>query len=312
MPLRIGTRNSALALVQAGWVADRLGDDVEIVEVTTAGDRGQAVSDKSRWVSTLEVALLAGEVDVAVHSAKDVPGELADGLALIAVPTRVDPADALIGYGSLAAVPSGARVGTSSLRRAAQLRTLRPDLEVRELRGNVPTRLAKLDAGEVDALILAAAGLVRLGLGDRIGARLGEFVPAPGQGSLVVEARAGDTATRARFHPALHDVGAGMELAAERALAQTLGASCHTPMGARAIGPGGAGAPAISGGSDGRRRLAHVELTGWVGLPDGSEWISDRAVGTPEDAARAVAEAMLAVGAGDLLARAARMEEATP
>jgi hydroxymethylbilane synthase len=323
MPLRIGTRSSALALHQARWVADRLGGDSEIVAVTTAGDRGEAVADKSRWVSALEAALLAGEVDVAVHSAKDVPGELADGLELIAVPTRVDPADALVGCAGLAELPSGARVGTSSLRRAAQLRSARPDLSVCELRGNVPTRLAKLEGGEVDALILAAAGLLRLGLEERIGGRLSGFVPAPGQGSLAVEARAGDTATRMRFLPALHDVGAGMELAAERALARALGASCHTPMGALARGVGArghaapvrVGAGAAGGGEADARagvdhvRLGHVHLTGWVGLPDGSEWITDSAVGTPEEAARTVAEAMLAVGAGDLLARAAGIAE---
>ena len=296
MSLRIGTRGSALALVQARWVAERVGPDAEIVEITTVGDRGAGIGDKSRWVSTLEAALLNGDVDVAVHSAKDVPGELGDGLELIAVPGRKDPFDALVGFGSLAAVPEHARVGTSSLRRAAQLRALRPDLELLEVRGNVPTRLAKLEHGQVDALILGAAGLLRLGLEDRIGCRLTELVPAPGQGALTVEARADDAETRRRFQPAVNDVGAEMQLTAERALARALNASCHTPMGAWA-GHHRDGAP---------RRLGHVELTGWVGLPDGSEWISDTAVGTPEEVAAAVAERMIAVGARDLLARAER------
>src|SRR5438105_7963208 len=142
--MRIGTRGSALALAQAGWVAERLGSDAELVTVTTSGDRGTAIGDKSRWVSELERALLDGEIDLAVHSAKDVPAELADGLELVAIPERADARDAICGAPSLAALAKGARVGTSSLRRAAQLRAARSDLDIVAVRGNVDTRLRKL------------------------------------------------------------------------------------------------------------------------------------------------------------------------
>jgi hydroxymethylbilane synthase len=158
LTLRIGTRGSALALAQAGWVAERLPGAAELVVLTTSGDAGRGPADKSRWVDAIERALLAGEVDLAVHSAKDVPGDLAAGTAIVAVPPREDPRDVLIG--DLAA---GGRVGTASLRRRAQLLAWRADLEVTELRGNVDTRLRKWRDGEVDALVLARAGLVRLG-----------------------------------------------------------------------------------------------------------------------------------------------------
>ncbi|MEA2294867.1 MAG: hydroxymethylbilane synthase, partial [Solirubrobacteraceae bacterium] len=156
-PLRIGTRGSALALAQARWVADRLGVETEIVTLKTSGDRGEGPSDKSRWVDTIERALLGGEVARAVHSAKDVPGELAPGTAIVAVPERGDPADRLIGD---VGAP-GARVGTASLRRRAQLLAWREDLDVADLRGNVETRLRKWRDGQVDGLVLAAAGLAR-------------------------------------------------------------------------------------------------------------------------------------------------------
>src|SRR5580658_4390689 len=146
--IRVGTRGSALALVQARWVADRLGDQAELVTVTVAGDRGDAVGDKSRWVSELERALLEDEVDLAVHSAKDVPSELAPGLELVAIPERADARDAICGAPSLGSLAPGARVGTSSLRRAAQIRAVRSDLDVVPVRGNVDTRLRKLADGE--------------------------------------------------------------------------------------------------------------------------------------------------------------------
>jgi len=191
--LRLGTRGSALALAQARWAAERLGGSVEIVEITTAGDVDRAAGDKSRWTGALERALLDGEIDLAVHSAKDVPGELAEGTEIVAVPPRADPRDVLVGVSSLDGLPRGARVGTSALRRRAQLLAVRPDLEVVELRGNVDTRLRKLAAGEVDALVLAAAGLARLGRDDVVATALeGDvFVPAPGQGFLAVQARTG-------------------------------------------------------------------------------------------------------------------------
>jgi hydroxymethylbilane synthase len=277
VPLRVGTRGSALALVQARWVAERLGPDVEIVEITTAGDRGAGLGDKSRWISALESALLDGSVDVAVHSAKDVPGELAKGTVLAAVPERADVADVLIGE-------LGPRVGTASLRRAAQLRALDPDLEFVEVRGNVPTRLAKLDAGLVNGLVLARAGLDRLGLGDRVG-RVLDLVPAPGQGALALQTRI----DRAGEVAGLSDLDALACVSAERAVAAALGASCETPMGAVAR----------------RSGESELEVTAWVGLPDGSEWIRDTVTGRPESVADELAGRMAAVGAIELLARAA-------
>jgi hydroxymethylbilane synthase len=190
--IRLGTRGSALALAQANLVAAALADEVELVTITTSGDRGEGLNDKSRWTSALEAALLAGEIDIAVHSAKDVPGELADGTAIAAIPVRAGTLDALCGFADFASIVPGARVGTSSIRRTAQLRAKRDDIEIVELRGNVDTRLRKLADGEVDALVLAEAGLTRLGRESDIGCLLSEFVPAPGQGALLVQARAGD------------------------------------------------------------------------------------------------------------------------
>jgi hydroxymethylbilane synthase len=273
-PLRVGTRGSALALIQARWVAERL-PGAEIVEITTSGDRARGVGDKSRWVDTIEAALVAGEIDLAVHSAKDVPGELAEGCELAATPPRAAAGDVLIGTWG-----DGARVGTSSLRRRAQLLSVRPDLEVVELRGNVDTRLRKLDAGEVDAVVLAAAGLERLGV-ERAGEAL-DFVPAPGQGTLALEIRADDHHTRASID-SLNHAPTFAALRAERAAVRVLEASCHTPVGIHA--------------QDGTIR-------GFVGLPDGSAWVADEVAG--EDGEE-LARRMLAAGAGALLAQAEAM-----
>jgi hydroxymethylbilane synthase len=272
--IRLGTRGSALALAQARWVAERLGGDAQLVEITTAGDLARDLGDKSRWTGALEQALLAGEIDVAVHSAKDVPIELAPGTAIVAVPAREDPRDVLVGAASLEVLPAGARVGTSALRRRAQVLAQRPDLQVVELRGNVDTRLRKLAAGEVDALVLAAAGLARLGRDDVAAAPL-PFVPAPGQGCLLLQA-ARDVAL-----PAVDDPAARAALAAERAVAAALGASCRTALGVHAAG--------------GRVRA-------WAGLPDGSEWLADEAAG-----AAPLVERLLTAGAAGLLARAEAM-----
>ena len=286
--VRIGTRGSALAMAQAQLVADALGGG-ELVEVVTSGDRSAPVGDKSRWVKELEQALLDGDVDLAVHSAKDVPGELANGLEIVGVPARADPRDALCGAESLESLPSGARVGTSSLRRQAQLCAARPDLDVVAMRGNVDTRLRKLAAGEVDAIVLARAGLERLGRAEETGATLDAalFVPAPGQGTLALEARSGDEAVRAAAAQ-VTDRQALACLAAERALTAALGASCHTPIGAHA--------QALPGGV--------LELRAFVGAPDGSAWVRDRLEGSadqPEVLGRRVGERLLAAGAGDLL-----------
>jgi hydroxymethylbilane synthase len=275
--IRVGTRGSALALAQAAWVGERLGASYELVTISAAGPAG----DKSRWVSALEEALLADEIDIAVHSAKDVPAELPEGLALVAIPAREDPRDGICGASSLSALPSGARVGTSSLRRAAQIRALRSDVEVVEVRGNVDTRLRKLALGECDALVLAVAGLERLGRRDAIDGVLDELVPAAGQGALAVEARPGRVSV-----DGLADAEATVCVLAERALTRALGASCNTPVGAwaRAVGDGD-----------------EFELTAWVGRPDGSAWISDRLRGVSDGLGARVAERLLAVGAAELL-----------
>jgi len=276
--VRLGTRGSALALAQAELVARALGG-AQVVPITTAGDRDRARGDKERWVKELELALLAGEVDLAVHSAKDVPAQLPEGLELVGAPPRADPYDALVGASSLPALAAGARVGTASLRRAAQLRALREDLEVVELRGNVDTRLRRLADGEVDAAVLAAAGLARLGRAEAAGAVLDQLVPAPGQGVIALEARTGDEAARDAAQ-SITDPATWSALGAERALVRALDASCHTPLGVHA--------------TDGVVRS-------FVGLPDGSEWLRDEAP-AEEAAAR-----LLSAGATDLLRRAEEM-----
>ena len=276
--IRVGTRGSALALAQARWVAERLDDETELVTVASDGKQG----DKSRWVSGLERALLEDRVDVAVHSAKDVPAELANGLCLAAIPAREDSRDGICGAGGLTDLARGARVGTSSLRRAAQLRALRDDLDVVDVRGNVDTRLHKLAEGQFDALVLAVAGLRRLGH-DPDGI-LDELVPAAGQGALAIEARTDDEHVRT-YTWALVDADASACVLAERELTRRLEASCNTPVGAHAR-------PLADGA---------IELRGWVGRPDGSAWISDRLTGDPATLGAAAAERMLAVGAGEML-----------
>ena len=292
--LRIGTRGSVLALAQARGVAAALGEDAELVTIVTAGDANRSHGDKSRWTGALEAALLAGDIDLAVHSAKDVPGELAPGTALVAAPRRADPLDVLVGERRLDLVREGSRVGTSALRRRAQLLAVRPDLVVLELRGNVDTRLRKLAAGEADVLVLAAAGLERLQRrGEAGGALMGDvFVPAPGQGIVAVQAREGAPAA---------DVAAAVShartlacLGAERAAVRELEATCHTPVGiyARFVTEG-------------------LRVSGFVGLPDGSAWIVDEltvpADADSEDAGAEVARRMLAAGAADLLRDAEAM-----
>lgn len=279
--IRVGTRGSALALVQATWVGERLGAEYELVTITASGP----VDDKSRWVSELERALLARDIDLAVHSAKDVPAELAGGLSLVAIPAREDPRDAICGAPSLGALAAGARVGTSSLRRAAQIRAARSDVEVVEVRGNVDTRLGKLARGEYDALVLAVAGLHRLGRGDVVDGVLDELVPAAGQGALALEARDGEFSVDG-VAGGLVDADATACVLAERELTRALGASCNTPVGAyaRVVGTGG-----------------ELELTAWVGRADGSAWISDRLWGAASGLGARVADRLLASGAAELL-----------
>jgi hydroxymethylbilane synthase len=289
--IRLGTRGSALALAQARLVATALGDDVELVPIATSGDRPRsAVADKSRFVKEIEEALLAGEVDLAVHSAKDVPSELPDGLSIVGVPARADPYDALCGAPSLGELPPGAAVGTSSLRRRAQLLALRPDLDVRDLRGNVDTRLRSLAEGDFAAIVLAQAGLERLGRAAG-GSRLQELVPAPGQGCLALEARSDDAAVAAAAG-ALTDRAALACLTAERALVEGLGATCRTPIGAHAEPADGA-----------------LRIRAFAGLPDGSHWIRDvheGDPGSPAELGRAVARRLEAAGAREVLEAAER------
>ncbi len=318
--MRLGTRGSALALAQARWVAalleaapgspDTPATAVEVVVIATSGDRASAASakttstagdaadlaDKSRWVLELEAALHADEIDLAVHSAKDVPGELGEGLELLGAPARADVEDVLCAnVGSLDELPAGARVGTGSVRRTAQLRAVRDDLSVVAIGGNVDTRLRRLGEGAFHALILARAGLQRLDCEAEIGFILdpARFVPPPGQGTLALEGRVEDEAVRKAVE-AITDKDTFACLRAERALAQTLGASCHTPLGAWAR-PAGCGC---------------LELRAWVGLPDGSAWLSDELVGgfyEPETLGRRVGERMVLAGAGELLQRAEEM-----
>jgi hydroxymethylbilane synthase len=287
--IRIGTRGSALAVAQASWVAAQLGE-TELVTITTSGDRGEALGDKSRWTSALEAALLGGEIDLAVHSAKDVPGELAGGTVVAAIPGRQDPRDVICGATAITSLGSGARVGTSSIRRAAQLRALREDIQIVELRGNVDTRLRKLEQGEADAIVIAYAGLIRLGRGAEADCVLGELVPAPGQGALLVQARAGDNPTLTAIAP-VNDESAERCVIAERALASSLNASCSTPLGASAV-------PAS--GND-------VTLRAWIGLPDGSHWIQDELTAPHDQVGAQTAERMTAAGARELLKQAERM-----
>jgi len=298
--MRIGTRRSALALAQAELVAGMLGEwggseSIEIVPMLTGGDSGAGAADKSRWVAELEQALLDGRIDLAVHSAKDVPGELAAGTALLGVPSRAPAEDVLCGAAELAALAPGARVGTSSLRRVAQLRAAREDLEVVPLRGNVDTRLAKLADREerLDAIVLARAGLVRLGREGEAGGSLDpdRFVPAPGQGALALQGRSDDERAR-EAAAAISDEPSLRNLRAERALATALSADCNTPLGAHAAHLGDEG----------------LRLRAWVGLPDGSAWAADELcgeAGDPEALGAAVAARLRSVGAEDLL-RAAR------
>jgi hydroxymethylbilane synthase len=290
--LRLGTRGSALALAQAEAVAKAIGG-AEIVPVKTRDSAPGAGGDKARFVRELEQALLDGEVDLAVHSAKDLPTDLPDGLEIAGVPERADPRDAYVGtVGRLGDVPEGSRIGTSSLRRRAQLLALRPDLDVAEVRGNVDTRLTKLEAGEFDGLLLAAAGLMRLGRAEEIAFMLeiAEFVPAPGQGALAIEARHSENrpVTAAQ---SITDRGSLGTLSAERALVAALDASCNTPLGACAT----------------LERGGRMRLRAFCGLPDGSEWVRDEIeedASDPEGIAAALAERLLAAGAGDILARA--------
>jgi hydroxymethylbilane synthase len=288
--IRIATRGSALALAQARQVAEMLGGG-ELVEVSSDGEPG----DKGRFVRGVERALLEGEAEIGVHSAKDLPIEMAGGLAIAAVPPREDAADAWIGVGSsLDDVPEGARVGTASLRRRAQLLAARPDLRVEDLHGNVDTRLRKLVEGGLDAIVLAVAGLRRLGRNEEIGFAIPaeQMTPASGQGALVLQVRADDEQPAAAA-ASIGDAVALRELSAERTAVAMLEADCTSPIGVRARASG-----------------ERIEIEAFVGLPDGSEWIRDRIEGDasePEGLGRLLAERLLGAGAREILDRAEEM-----
>lgn len=301
MPLlRLATRESALALWQTEHVAARLralhpGLDVELVPMTTRGDQIldralAAVGGKGLFLKELEVAMLEDRADAAVHSLKDVPMVLDGPFALPAILERADPFDAFVSnrHASFDALPPGARVGTSSLRRQAQIRALRPDLKLVDLRGNVNTRLAKLDAGQYDAIILACAGLQRLGFDARIRERLTppRLLPAVAQGAIAIECREGDDAT-ARLLRGLDDGTTRVCVEAERAMNRALHGSCHVPVA-------------------GFAQLLNEKLLlrGAVGDVASGRMVRAEAKGSaadPEGLGQRVAEALLAQGAGELL-----------
>jgi len=299
--LRIATRKSALALWQANHVAERLRQAhpelrIELVTMTTQGDRVldaplAKIGGKGLFVKELEQGMLEGRADIAVHSMKDVPAELPDGLVIAAVLEREDPRDAFVSnrFGDLDVLPEGARVGTSSLRRRCQLAELRPDLDIVDLRGNVNTRLEKLDGGAFDAIVLACAGLRRLGFEQRIAQALDTDVmlPAVGQGAIGVECRRDDQRVLGLL-AALEDADTRTRVAAERAMNHRLEGGCQVPIAAHA-------------------ELGHgvLVLRGLVGRPDGREVVHGVISGRPEDAeelGRVLAEDLLGRGAGRILA----------
>jgi hydroxymethylbilane synthase len=305
----IASRESALAMWQARHVESRLAAlyprvEIRILGLTTEGDRRldaplAKIGGKGLFVKELEEALASGRADIAVHSVKDVPMVLAPGLVLAAIGAREDPRDAFVSirHPDLSALPAGARVGTSSLRRECQLRARHPRLRIEPLRGNVPTRLKKLDEGRYDAVLLAAAGLKRLGLDDRITRILtpAESLPAPGQGALGIECLERRSDLFELLAPLNHDVTARC-VGAERAFSRALSGSCNVPLGAYAETEGG-----------------RVRLRGFVGAPDGSRLVSGELDG-PADGAdalgTALAEHLKAQGAADILAEVERQAAA--
>ena len=300
--LVIATRGSALALWQAEHVKARLAAVapdlvVEFDVIKTSGDKIldvplAKVGGKGLFVKEIEQALIDREADLAVHSMKDVPAELAPGLVLAAVSTREVPWDALCARAPVTVdtLPRGAKVGTSSMRRQCQLLARRPDLQIAMLRGNVPTRIRKLDDGEFDAIVLAAAGLTRLGLGDRITQLLPLeiSVPAVAQGVLGLETRADDARTADLIRRALHDPAEERRVVAERAFLARMGGSCQTPLAAHAIDHAGG-----------------LRVLGLCGMPDGSKILRAEVTGPASDAetlGNQLGDALLAQGADRILA----------
>lgn len=299
--VRIATRKSALALWQAEYVKAKLeqfhpGLQVELVPMSTQGDKIldtplAKIGGKGLFVKELETAMLEGRADIAVHSMKDVPVEFPDGLMLSVICEREDPRDAFVSnrYASLADLPVGAVVGTSSLRRQCQLKAQRPDLVIRDLRGNVNTRLAKLDAGDFDAIILAAAGLIRLGFAQRIASfiEVEASLPANGQGAVGIECRSDDVAMRALLAPLEH-AATRQAVVAERAMNRKLQGGCQVPIGAFAVHEGDT-----------------LWVRGLVGQLDGSEILHAQVRGAATEAealGEQLADLLLAQGAAAILA----------
>ncbi len=294
--IRIGTRGSMLARWQAEHVKERLtalGHEVSLVVITTTGDRVldrrlESVGGKGAFLKEIEEGLEARQVDLAVHSLKDVPTVLPDGLELCAILERADPRDALLSSGAgLDDLPRGATVGTTSLRRQAQLRAVRPDLSLADLRGNVDTRIRRLREGRFDAILLAMAGLVRLGRADEVTEPLDprRFIPAPGQGAIALECRADDAAVREAV-ASLDHPSTKRRVTAERAFLAALGGGCNVPLGAHAFEDG-----------------ESLELIGLVARIDGSEVLrGERRGAEAEEVGRSLAEELLSRGAGPLLA----------
>jgi hydroxymethylbilane synthase len=309
MKLRIGSRGSQLALWQANHIAGLLrgqGHSVEIEIIKTTGDRLQEVTfaqvgSKGMFTKEIEEALAAGRVDLAVHSLKDLPTELPEPFALAATPRRVDPRDAFVSvkYGSLAELPQGARVGTSSERRRAQLKALRPDIEAVEFRGNVDTRLRKLAEGQVDGILLAAAGLERLNKTEWVRERMEprDFCPAAGQGALGIETRKDDGATIAAIQ-FLDDAGTRFAVTAERAALAALGGGCQVPIGILCR--------AVSGAESGAGPGLYVEIIGIVADPQTGKAVRvlhRELLGDidPVELGRMAAQKLIEAGAGPLL-----------
>ena len=298
--LRIATRKSPLALWQANFVKNALEAihpdlKVELIPLSTKGDRIldtplAKVGGKGLFVKELEIAMLEDKADIAVHSMKDVPMEFPDGLCLAVIAEREDPRDAFVSnqYAELEALPQGAIVGTSSLRRQCQLKALRPDLQIKDLRGNVNSRLAKLDAGDYDAIILASAGLLRLEMASRITAFLPPetILPASGQGAVGIECRTDDSITQ-ELIAVLNDNDTWIRVSAERAMNSHLQGGCQVPIGAFAE---------ING--------AQLKVRGLVGSLDGTQMLTDKVQGSIEDAEALgveLAEKLLSAGADEIL-----------
>jgi len=298
--IRIATRKSPLAMWQAEHVTAALkaahpGLEVEILGMSTQGDKIldtplAKIGGKGLFVKELEARMLEGEADIAVHSMKDVPVELPEGLHLAVIMQREDPRDAFVSnkYASIEELPEGAKVGTSSLRRQCQLSDNRPDLQIASLRGNVNTRLRKLDEGEYDAIILAAAGLIRLGFGDRIRNAIEpeESLPAIGQGAVGIECRSDDARVNALLSP-LHDADTACRVLAERAMNERLEGGCQVPIGGHAVLKGD-----------------QIWMRGLVGTVDGSEIIRAEIEGHREDAEKlgaTLGDELLEHGAAEIL-----------